>query len=200
MSSQQDTSFARLVSLACHDLRTPLATAHGFARTLERTVELEPPAARYVEMIGAASLQLAGILDTLSLVARIEGGRWEPNLQPIELLELARAAAAEVVDGEVTVAGAGGSVSVDEEAFRSALRDFGRCALRHGGLKEVELAVAGSTVRLSPIVAAAAPVIIGEALRDLGAAVAVSVVQAHGGSVELKDDELVISLPAAATS
>ena len=161
-------------------------------------MELEPPAARYVEMIGAASLQLAGILDTLSLAARLEAGRWEPNFQPLETLELARAAAVEVVDGDVSVVGAGGSVSVDEEAFRNALRDFARCALRHGGLKEVEVAVSGSTLALSPIAAAAAPVITGEALRDLGAAVAISVVRAHGGSVELQDGALAISLPPAA--
>ena len=30
----QDTSFSRLVSLACHDLRTPLATVSGFAKTM----------------------------------------------------------------------------------------------------------------------------------------------------------------------
>ena len=29
-----DSRFPRLVSLACHDLRTPLATIYGFARTL----------------------------------------------------------------------------------------------------------------------------------------------------------------------
>ena len=34
--AQRDTSFARLVSLAAHDLRTPLATIHGFAQTLVR--------------------------------------------------------------------------------------------------------------------------------------------------------------------
>jgi len=31
-----DNQFARLVMLACHDLRTPLATVHGFAHTLAR--------------------------------------------------------------------------------------------------------------------------------------------------------------------
>ena len=33
-----DNAFARLVSLACHDLRTPLATVHGFATTLGAAV------------------------------------------------------------------------------------------------------------------------------------------------------------------
>src|SRR5437870_1213253 len=31
-----DNRFPRLVSLACHDLRTPLATVYGFARTRTR--------------------------------------------------------------------------------------------------------------------------------------------------------------------
>src|ERR671922_252139 len=65
MSSEQDTSFVRLVSLACHDLRTPLATVHGFARTISRTGGLEEPASRYLEMIEAASGQLAELLDQL---------------------------------------------------------------------------------------------------------------------------------------
>ena len=46
-----DTAFPRLVSLACHDLRTPLATVSGFAKTLTRSGSLEAPADRYVAMI-----------------------------------------------------------------------------------------------------------------------------------------------------
>ena len=46
-----DTSFARLVSLACHDVLTPLAAVKGFASTLTRQVELQPPGDRYVEII-----------------------------------------------------------------------------------------------------------------------------------------------------
>src|SRR5438105_3818369 len=67
MCAVQDTSFARLVSLACHDLRTPLATVHGFARTISRTGDLQEPQSRYVEMIEAASGQLAELLEELSL-------------------------------------------------------------------------------------------------------------------------------------
>ncbi|HXH98602.1 MAG TPA: histidine kinase dimerization/phospho-acceptor domain-containing protein, partial [Gaiellaceae bacterium] len=90
---QNDTSFARLVSLACHDVRTPLATVHGFVKTLSRTVELEPPADRYVEMIEAASQQIAELLDELSLASRIEAGRYEPPRREADTLALARAAA-----------------------------------------------------------------------------------------------------------
>ena len=33
----EETTFSKLVGLACHDLRTPLATVYGFARTITRT-------------------------------------------------------------------------------------------------------------------------------------------------------------------
>src|SRR5437763_10808357 len=92
--SAQDTSFARLVSLACHDLRTPLATVHGFARTITRTAELEEPASRYMSMIEAASNQLAELLDELGLAARIEAGRHDPAPTPVDPGGRARAAAA----------------------------------------------------------------------------------------------------------
>jgi signal transduction histidine kinase len=81
--------FPELVSIACHDLRTPLATVYGFSRTLGR-LELEAPASRYVEMIDAASDQLGELLDQLSLVTRIESGRYEPALADVDALALAR--------------------------------------------------------------------------------------------------------------
>jgi len=42
--------FPRLVSLACHDLRTPLATIYGFARTLTRDEGLDDRTARFLGM------------------------------------------------------------------------------------------------------------------------------------------------------
>ena len=74
-------------------MRTPLATVHGFATTLTRTIELPVPADRYVEMIEAASKQMAELLDELSLVARIESGRYDPVLREADTLALARGAA-----------------------------------------------------------------------------------------------------------
>src|SRR5919108_6100962 len=134
MSSEQDTSFVRLVSLACHALRPPLATVHGFARTISRTGGLEEPASRYLEMIEAASGQLAELLDELSLAARIEAGRYEPTTTEVELGELVRAAAARL-DGElVRVEGEGAVVRVDAPATERSLAALIRCALRPGGV------------------------------------------------------------------
>ena len=85
-------SFARFVSLACHDLRTPLATIAGFAHTLERSEDLGEPAARYIAMMRAAAEQMGELLDELELLARIEAGRYEPALTEVDSLELAHAA------------------------------------------------------------------------------------------------------------
>jgi K+-sensing histidine kinase KdpD len=196
MSSEQDTSFVRLVSLACHDLRTPLATVHGFARTIARTGELEEPESRYLEMIEAASGQLAELLDVLSLAARIESGRYAPTTTEADLGELVRAAAARLDEELVRAEGEGGVVRVDAPATERALAALMRCALRHGGLEFVDVRVGGAEVRVSPITPSSAPVVLGEDLRDLGAAVAVRLVRALGGSVELEGETLRIALPA----
>jgi signal transduction histidine kinase len=188
MSAQQDSSFARLVSLACHDLRTPLATVNGFARTIQRTESLEDPLGRYLEMIVAASAQMTDLLEGVSLLARIEGERYDPVLSPTDTHELA-SAAAEGLDG-VSVEGAGEPLETDAAGVTRALVAFALCAQRHGPAPAVTLSVQGRSVVVSPVTDAAAPVIMGEALKDLGAAVAVRTVRALGGTVELADGEL----------
>src|SRR4029453_3621945 len=83
-------SFAQLVSLACHDLRTPLATASGVTRTLERLDTLAPrgaggggagragprargarPRGRRGEVGGAGAGLGGSLLDPLAVAARI---------------------------------------------------------------------------------------------------------------------------------
>jgi signal transduction histidine kinase len=190
-----DSSFAHLVSLAAHDLRTPLATIHGFAQTLIRMGDLGEPKQKYMEMIDAASRQLAELLDELGTAARIEGGRYEPSLQPVDTLELAHAAAAQLGEERVRVSGEGAEVHVDPEATERGVSALAQAALRHGGLDEVDVSVEGRSLTISPVTAASAPVVLGEELRDLGAAVAVRVVRALGGSVALEGDKLTVQLP-----
>src|SRR5436305_5389068 len=84
-----ESRFPRVVSLACHDLRTPLATVYGFARTLTRAGNLDERTLRFLEMIEEASEQMTTLLDELGVAARIEGKRWEPALVEADTRELA---------------------------------------------------------------------------------------------------------------
>jgi signal transduction histidine kinase len=187
-----ETTFSKLVSLACHDLRTPLATVYGFARTIARDDTLDPKVAGYAEMIESASQQLAELVDELSLAARIQAGRYEPKLLPVSTGDLAAAAAQRLGSDRVAVSGDGAEVETDPDASRRSVSALVQCALRHGGLEEVSVVADGATIRVSPITAASAPVVLGEDLRDLGAAVAVTHIRALGGSVAVEDETLTI--------
>jgi len=191
----EKSHFPQLVSLAAHDLRTPLATVSGFAKTLIRTESLEEPASRYIEIIEAAAEQMVELLDELGLAARIEAGRYQPNLRDADTLALAREAAATLGEDRVRVAGEGGPIRVDLEATQRAVTALAQCALRHGGLELVDVIAAGPEVTIAPITPASAPVVLGEDLRDLGAAVAVQLVRALGGSVSLEEETLHVRLP-----
>jgi signal transduction histidine kinase len=189
-----ESSFAKLVSLACHDVRTPLATVHGFVKTIERTVELEPPADRYLEMIGQASVQMTELLEELSLAARIESGRYEPVLRETDTLDLARSAQARLGEDRVTVSGHGTAVTTDVDPLARGVSALVQSALRHGGLDVVEVVVRGPELDVSPVTPGSAQVVLGEDLRDLGAAVAVRLIASLGGSVSLAGETLTIRL------
>jgi signal transduction histidine kinase len=190
-------SFAQLVSLACHDLRTPLATASGFARTLQRLDEIEQPAERYVEMIGAATDQLAELLDLLSAVTRIETRRFEPQLRSTNTRELAEAAAGRIEDGRASVHGDGGGVRADPQWSAVALSGLAEAARRHGGLERITITVEGPLVSIAPIAEGAGAIATGEDLRDFAAAVGMQVLQASGAAVELDGGSLHIRFPPA---
>jgi signal transduction histidine kinase len=191
-----EDSFAQFVSLACHDLRTPLATVSGFAHTLRQN-EIGQPADRYVEMIQAASGQIADILDVLGLAARIEAGGFAPNLVEGDTLELAEAAAG-LVGEKAAAGGTGSGIEVEREATERALAALARCALRHGGLEHVELTAEGTAVAITPILPNVAPIVLGDDLKDLGAAAARRLVESLGGSLAVEDSRLLVRLPASA--
>ena len=116
--------FSHLVSLACHDLRTPLATVSGFAKTMLRMDDLdEDKRLRYLGLIDTSASELADLLDLLSLAARIEGGRYDPVVREADSLDLAP-------DGAT---GTGAIVLVDPEPVeRSRGAQLG-AATRPGG-------------------------------------------------------------------
>jgi signal transduction histidine kinase len=189
-----DDSFARFVGLACHDLRTPLATVSGFAHTMTSAQSLDPPLDRYVEMIQAGSDQMADLLDQLTLVSRIESGRYEPTRHEADTLELASVAATRLGE-KATAGGQGGPVRVDREAVQRAIGALALCALRHGEVDRIALRAEGAEVAIEPVNAGAAPVVLATDLKDLGAAAARYVIEAHGGSLSLDGETLRVQLP-----
>lgn len=192
MASQ---SFAQLVSLACHDLRTPLATASGFARTLERLDELGHPAERYVEMIGAATDQLSELLDLLSAAARIEADRFEPRLRPTSTRDLADTAAARIEAGRTSVEGDGVEVRADPDWGATSLSALAEAARRHGGLEQITITVDGPTISIAPIVDNAGAIALGDDLRDFAAAVGARVLETGGAVFELDGEALRVRFP-----
>lgn len=153
---------------------------------------LGDPQDRYLGLIDAASTQLTELLEDLSLVARIEGGRWEPLEQESDTLALARVAVEPLAETAV-VSGTGAPVSVDAAAVARALSGLANAARRHGGLDVVELEVSEREIRIGPVTTAA-PVVLAEDLRDLGAALGRTVIEAIGGSLALEGDRLVVRL------
>lgn len=187
-------TFAHLVSLACHDLRTPLATASGFAHTLERLDTLAAPADRYIGMIGAASDQMAQLLDLLGAAARIESGRFEPQIRNSDSRELVDAAVQKLGE-EAEVDGEGAAVTVDSQWAQTALAALGECVRRHGALKRVTYTVDGRVIAIGPVREGVGQIVLGEDLKDFPAAVAVRVLQVVGAELELDGERLLVRLP-----
>src|SRR5437763_6231540 len=121
--------FARLVSLACHDLRTPLATVNGFAKTLRRGDTLAERESRFVDLIVASAEQMTSLLDQLALASRIESGRYEPLLAEADTLDLATSA-----DERIATEGNGETIETDVTAVRRSLESLARCVALHGSV------------------------------------------------------------------
>jgi signal transduction histidine kinase len=184
-----DDRFARIVSLACHDLRTPLATVYGFARTLTRGGDLDDRSARFVGMIEAASEQMTDLLDQLGVLARIESDRYDPVLVEADTLELATSE-----DERVDAVGEGARVETDAPAVKRALESLAVAAARHGGVPIETWTVQGHELELAPVAPDAQRVVMGDHLVDLGAVIARRVIEQLGGSVELDGDTLRVRL------
>jgi signal transduction histidine kinase len=184
-----ESGFPRLVSLACHDLRTPLATISGFAKTLTRGGELPPRETRFVDLIDAAAEQMTELLELLGLAARIEGGRYDPPLSEADTLELATSA-----DEHVAATGEGETVETDPGAVRLSLQALAVAAARHGGIPQVTWTVTGRELVLAPLNDAATPVVTGEQPKDLGALVARQVLERLGATLTVDAQSLRVKL------
>ena len=85
----EPSDLANLVVDACHDLRTPLAAAFGFARTIERMGGVTGDNAMYLQQVVEATQELEQLIAALSAVAHGERGTLRLRPQPVDLAELA---------------------------------------------------------------------------------------------------------------
>src|SRR5262249_19524751 len=120
---------------------------------------------------------------------------YSPVLRDVDTAALAKAAAEQLGEERVEVSGPGGVARVDAAATERAFSALVQCALRHGGLEQVEGTAHRRVLTTSPLTSASAPVLLGQELRGLGAAVAVRLVEALGGSVAVTDETLSVELP-----
>jgi signal transduction histidine kinase len=84
----EPSDLANLVVDACHDLRTPLAAAYGFARTIERMGGVTGDNAMYLRQVIEATEELEQLIKALSAVAHSERGTLRLRPEPVDLGEL----------------------------------------------------------------------------------------------------------------
>ena len=79
----------RFLSLAAHELKTPLTSIKGFSYSLARRMEKgEPCDPRHVQVLERQAERLHSLLEELLEVSRIETGRFVLHQEPCELAEL----------------------------------------------------------------------------------------------------------------
>ena len=78
------------ISLASHELRTPMTSIMGFSELLLCWEQPEPIKRRWLDRIYQGSKRLASIVDELLSVSRIQSGKLIFNPEPLDLREVIR--------------------------------------------------------------------------------------------------------------
>ena len=128
------------VANVSHELRTPLSLIKSAAETLIDGGREDPVVtARFLEIIDKHANRLTHLIDDLLLLARIDSGRVELNLRPVEL----RAAAEDALDDAALIARArdvtlgnevpaGLRADADPERLRQVLANLIDNAIKYG--------------------------------------------------------------------
>jgi len=147
------------VSTVSHELRSPLAVIEGFAKTLvehfdriDRETERES-----IEIILKKAIALEGLVENILDMSRIEEGRLEVSLEPldiVELCELVREDQERVTERhEVSLEAQTGEITVvaDREKVEVALGNLVRNAVKFspdGGKVTISVREAGGMVEI----------------------------------------------------
>ncbi len=92
-AAERESRKDRFLSLAAHELKTPLTSIKGFSYSLARRLEKgEPSDPRHVQVLERQAERLHALLEEMLEVSRIETGRFVLHQEPCEVLELVEAA------------------------------------------------------------------------------------------------------------
>ena len=200
------------VANVSHELKTPLTSISGYAETILTDHPDPATTRRFLETILGNARRMQRLVDDLLDLARLESGRWQPELEHVDVATaiedvwsgVAERAAGKGIALAVEVADAADVLPVDPDALRQVLLNLVDNALRYsptGGRITVQSRRDGDGIVLS--VSDGGPGIAGEHLpriferfyradrsraRDeggtgLGLAIVRHLVEAHGGRV-----------------
>ncbi|HEX4382002.1 MAG TPA: response regulator [Myxococcales bacterium] len=91
-AAERESRKDRFLSLAAHELKTPLTSIKGFSYSLARRLEKgEPCDPKHVQVLERQAERLHALLEEMLEVSRIETSRFTLHQEPCELLELMEA-------------------------------------------------------------------------------------------------------------
>jgi len=91
-AAERESRKDRFLSLAAHELKTPLTSIKGFSYSLARRLERgEPTDPRHVQVLERQAERLHSLLEEMLEVSRIETGRFVLHQEPCEVAELVEA-------------------------------------------------------------------------------------------------------------
>ncbi|MDX6564427.1 MAG: two-component system, OmpR family, sensor kinase [Gaiellales bacterium] len=189
--------FPDVISRACHDLRTPLASAFGFARTLERLGAVEGDNARYLSVVVEATEELGRLIDCLALVARAQDGRVVLERSSVESSEVAVDAVALVPGDRLALQGAGATLEVDRARATAGLAWLAE-AVEHAvpGVAPLLVDARGDgSFAIGPLSAVMADRM-AEGAGDLRSLAARAIAHVHGGTLAREGDRVVLRFSA----
>ncbi|MFI5492299.1 ATP-binding protein [Actinoplanes sp. NPDC051859] len=93
-----DTAKTDFMSTISHELRTPLTSIAGYLELLldAEVGELVPQQRKMLEVIGRNTRRLRELIEEILLLSRIESGAFRPSPRPLDLVEHAEQAVAEI--------------------------------------------------------------------------------------------------------
>ena len=191
----EPTDLPNLVVDACHDLRTPLAAAFGFARTIERMGGVTGDNAMYLQQVIEATQELEQLIAALSAVAHGERGTLRLRPQAVDLGELALEAAEGTGHALERDAAAGVIETDPARAVTSLVWLAAPLAETPGAEDRAWRITAPDTVAFGPLAG-----IDGELFaRDLRAYAGRRVLGLLGATVSVEDDRVTVRFPVPAT-